>query len=383
MIRVGLVQALIPHYREPVFKELASREGIDLTMYADLGARHGSLHGARSGSGFTVIDAKERYIGPLLVDPATIRAARGGHDVLVMSWRTRSLLMPTAIRMARRRGAAVVVWGHGYSKYDTPRRTRMRMRVARDADAYLTYDPVTAERLVEGGLDSNRVFCAPNAIDQGPIENQRRWWLDRPDELVRFQQEHRIDPEKTLVFISRIEPDKRLDILIEAMKHARAADPSMTLVVIGDGSAREQSEDLARRLGVEDGVRFVGPIYEEKRLAAWCLSSFCFAYPVAIGLSAMHAFGYGLPVVTSDDIGGHNPEIHAIRPGHNGLFYKDGRVEDLAAKLLQLSRDRDMQHRMSQEALGTVTGPDGWTLTNMVDGFERCIRAVARMRGKD
>ena len=87
MIRVGLVQALIPHYREPVFKELASREGIDLTMYADLGARHGSLHGARSGSGFTVIDAKERYIGPLLVDPATIRAARGGHDVLVMSWR--------------------------------------------------------------------------------------------------------------------------------------------------------------------------------------------------------------------------------------------------------------------------------------------------------
>ena len=45
MIRVGLVQALIPHYREPVFSELASRDGIDLTVYADLGARHSDASG--------------------------------------------------------------------------------------------------------------------------------------------------------------------------------------------------------------------------------------------------------------------------------------------------------------------------------------------------
>jgi len=380
MIRVGLVQALIPHYREPVFAELAGREGIDLTVYADLGATHGSLKGASAGEGYSVVDAKERYLGPVLWDPASVRAARHGFDVLILSWRTRSLILPHAIRVARRRGTAAVVWGHGLSKYDTYMRRAVRMRAAHLADACLLYDPVTAGKMVSAGIDSKRVFCAPNAIDQSPIEQARRWWEDHPDELAAFQRSEGIDPARTVIFISRIEPDKRLEILIEAMRHAVDRDPGMRLVVVGDGSARERARQHAEALGVSDSVRFTGAIYDERTLAGWCLSSFCFAYPVAVGLSVMHAFGYGLPVVTSDDIGGHNPEINAIRHGENGLLYADGDPEDFATQLVELSQSPERRDAMSKAACDSVTGEHGWTLANMVDGFEECIRAADRLR---
>lgn len=380
MIRVGLVQALIPHYREPVFSELASRDGIDLTVYADLGAKHGSLKGASSAEGYSVIDTKERYIGPFLWDPGSVRASKAGFDVLVLSWRTRSLLLSHAIRIARNAGTGVVVWGHGTSKNDNALRRGIRMRPAHLADACLFYDPVTARKMVDAGIPSERVFCAPNAIDQAPIFEARRWWQDRPEELAAFQEQEGIDPSRTVIFISRIEPDKRLEILIEAMKHAVAQDPGMRLIVVGDGSARESAVQLAEELGISDAIRFTGAIYDERALAGWCLSAFCFAYPVAIGLSVMHAFGYGLPIVTSDDIGGHNPEINAIRPGQNGLFYEDGDPEDFAAQLVALAGSPERRQAMSTAATESVTGSEGWTLSNMVDGFEQCIKAAESLR---
>jgi glycosyltransferase involved in cell wall biosynthesis len=381
MIRVGLVQALIPHYREPVFAELASREGIDLTVYADLGARHGSLEGASAVEGYSVIDAKERYVGPVLWDPASVRAARHGFDVLILSWRTRSLLLPHAIRVARKAGTGVVVWGHGASKHDSPMRRRIRMRTAQLADACLLYDPVNAGKLVDAGIPAERVFYAPNAIDQTPIQEARRWWQDRPEELDALQQREGLDPARTVIFISRIEPAKRLEILLEAMKHALARDGEMRLVVVGDGSARKAAEQVAANLGISDSIRFTGAIYDERELAGWCLSAFCFAHSVAVGLSVMHAFGYGLPVVTSNDIDRHGPEINAIRPGENGLLYAEGDPEDFAEQLVSLAESSERQLAMSKAALESVNGENGWSLSNMVDGFEQCIKAAELLRG--
>ena len=41
------------------------------------------------------------------------------------------------------------------------------MRPAHLADACLFYDPVTARKMVDAGIPSERVFCAPNAIRPG------------------------------------------------------------------------------------------------------------------------------------------------------------------------------------------------------------------------
>ena len=380
MTNVGIVQALIPHYRQPVFTELASRPGIDLTVYASLDSKHGSLTGTGAVDEYATVNVSERLLGPFIWDSASIRAAKARHDVLILSWRARALLLPRAIRLARRKGSAVVVWGHGLSKNDSPLRQRMRLKPALMADACLFYDPVNARKSVQDGIEPRRAFAAPNAVDQTAVEVAKSHWTDQPGSLEAFQKRVGINPAKTFIFISRIEPDKRLEILLDAMKRIISEDPEMTLVIVGDGTARAAAEARSEALGLGASVRFLGAIYDEKELAGWCLSSICMSYPVAVGLSVMHAFGYGLPVITSDDIPSHNPEINAVRDGENGIFYREGDPGALAEAILTLARDPELHSRMSAAALDSVHGEHGWSIKNMVNGFIECIDAVQTMK---
>ena len=380
MTNVGIVQALIPHYRQPVFTELASRPGIDLTVYASLNSKHGSLTGTGAVDEYATVNVSERLLGPFIWDSASIQAAKARHDVLILSWRARALLLPRAIRLARRKGSAVVVWGHGLSKNDSPMRRRMRLKPALMADACLFYDPVNARKSVQDGIEPRRAFAAPNAVDQTAVEVAKSQWTDQPGSLEAFQKRVGINPAKTFIFISRIEPDKRLEILLDAMKQIISEDPEMTLVIVGDGTARAAAESRSEALGLGASVRFLGAIYDEKELAGWCLSSLCMSYPVAVGLSVMHAFGYGLPVITSDDIPSHNPEINAVRDGENGIFYREGDPGALAEAILTLARDPELHSRMSAAALDSGHGEHGWSIKNMVNGFIECIDAVQTMK---
>ena len=93
----------------------------------------------------------------------------------------------------------------------------------------------------------------------------------------------------------------------------------------------------------------------------------------------MHAFGYGLLFLTSDDISGHGPEINAIRHGENGLLYKDGDSGDLGRKLVEFAQSDERRRQLSDAARASV-GPDGWCIDRMVDGFIECITAVNERR---
>lgn len=379
MIRVRLVQEIIPHYRIPVFENLAARPEIDLTIHADLSEGAGSLKGESHVPGCRLEHFSERTLGPLLWDSQIVSIAAQPSDVLILPWRTRSLFSSKAIRTARRSGAGVVLWGHGLSKYDNAFRRVLRTRFLKKVDALLFYDPVTAKKFVSDDLPAENLFAASNAIDQRPIQQAIKAWEDEPGKLEAFQKKEGLDPDHTTIFISRIEPDKKLDLLLDGLKYALERDPRMRLVVVGDGSARAEAEAHARAIEVDHAVRFLGAIYDETELAGWCLSACCMTYPVAVGLSVMHAFGYGLPVLTSDDISGHNPEINAIRPGENGLFYKDGDPGDLGRTLVEFAESDERRKQLSEAARASV-GPDGWCIDRMVDGFVECITAVNARR---
>ena len=379
MIRVRLIQELIPHYRIPVFENLAARPEIDLTIHADLSEGTTSLKGESYVPGCRLEHFSERRLGPFLWDSQIVSISAQPCDVLILPWRTRSLFSSEAIRTARRSGTGVVLWGHGFGKYDNPFRRALRTRLLKKVDALLFYDWVTAKKFVSEDLPAEKIFAAPNAIDQRPIQKAIRAWKDDPGRLEAFQKKEGLDPDHTAIFISRLEPYKRLDLLLDGLKHALKRDPRMRLVVVGDGSARAEAEAHARAIEVDHAVRFLGAIYDEIELAGWCLSACCMTFSVGVGLSVMHAFGYGLPFLTSDDISGHGPEINAIRHGENGLLYKDGDPGDLGRKLVEIAQSDDRRRQLSDAAQASV-GPDGWCIDRMVDGFVECITAVNARR---
>lgn len=386
-IRVSLVQPALPAYRAAVFRELASRPGLGVTL------RYATQPGLSNvePDGFDAAPIAQRTVrvgrqSLILVPGLLPLASRARSDVLVAPWNTRSVLLGPALSLARRNGVGTVVWGHGFSKRESPRRLAMRDRLGLKADAVVFYNHAAADAfrarhpdLAERGVG---VFVAINSLDQSAIQAARADWLGRPADLAAFRvanglpPEHDCESRPVAIFVSRLLEENRVDLLLEAAARVEG----LTTVVIGKGPDRPRLESIAARLGIADRVQFPGAIYGEDAIAPWFLSAHVFVYPVNIGLSAMHALGYGVPIITSDDIASHNPEIEAVEDGVNAMLYKGGDVDAMADAIRALTGDRARQRAFGEAARATVM--ERFNVPTMVDGLEAAIRhAGARVAG--
>ncbi len=383
-------QPSLPAYRVPVFEALAKR----LQSPGDGNRSHvvRVLHGRAAGSPPSVtargFDAQHVPVhqcntpfGPLWWHSAQWRAVdRQRADVAVLVWNTRFLSLAPALLRARLCRMPVVLWGHGYSRREGRWRRWLRNTIARLADAVMVYNHTAAQRLIEDGHDPERIFIALNSLDQMPIESARHHWLARPQELSDFRRRHDLSPGRTVLFTSRLQPRNRLDLLLHATSQLAADMPGLKVVIVGEGEPeRARLRAMAKGLGIADRIMFTGAIYDETALAPWFLCSDVFCYPANIGLSVLHAFGYGVPVVTGDNVDSHNPEIEALSAGENGLYFRHGDADSLAAVLRTMLNDEPLRRRMGQAALRTVR--ERYTLDRMVQGFVAAVDYAIARRG--
>lgn len=374
-MRVRVVQPVIPRYREPFFRMLAARPGIELEVWADL-AGQGSLANAPDSGAYRRVHAPCRNWGPFVWQPSLMRAVDGGADVVVTHWNARYVHLLPAIRKAHRRGVGIALWGHGIGKRESAWKRSLRERCGRAADAVILYTPGVAAELLASGFDPKRVFVAPNSLDLGPIDRAAAAWTDaRVRESLAATG---LRPGRVIVFISRLEPDKRVDLLIAAFREIAGRHPDLGLVILGDGPERPALEELARASGLVDRIRFEGAVHDEDRIAPWMRAALCMAYPGPIGLSLLHAFAYGVPVITHADRQGHGPEIEALVEGTNGMLVRRDDPKAMASAIESLATDAALRDRWAAGAVATLRGPAGWNLEAMVDGFSRAIEASRR-----
>jgi glycosyltransferase involved in cell wall biosynthesis len=372
-VRVCILQPLVPRYRLPVFSALARATGIDLEVWADARGSQGSLAGATGSSEFRLVHAFHRRIAGVYLQPACIRAAVSRFDVLVMSDNVRQPGLWAALAVPRR--PPIVLWGHGYGTTNPRIGDLLRRATIWSADAALFYSSRGRDRFVAMGVDPGKLFIAPNAIDQVPIANA----IKRCDELARSRvlSEQGLLGRRLMLFMSRLEPEKRPDLAIEALARLRAAHPQLALVFIGDGSQRTSLAQLAQARGVYDHVRFLGTLHDENRIAPWAISSQLLVHPGALGLTVLHAFGYGLPVVTTADKRIQMPESDCLRHGLNGLEYEPGQLQSLVECCSNILADDALRAQMSAAALATVHGDHGHNVGSMVEGMLQAINYAA------
>jgi len=166
-----------------------------------------------------------------------------------------------------------------------------------------------------------------------------------------------------------------LDEAIEAITISMQKDPSYLLVVIGDGPEKAALSKRAQELNIQNRVFWLGAIYNQAEMAPWFLSALAFIYPGAIGLSLLHAFAYGLPVITHCNAQYHNPEFAALKNRFNGLTFREGDVNDLAEKLLLLGDRPDFAKLLGANALKMIQ--QQYSLKNMVDRFVKAVSAAS------
>ena len=158
----------------------------------------------------------------------------------------------------------------------------------------------------------------------------------------------RVRPHR-VAYMGRLEPYKRVDILLQAM--ARLADrfPVAEMLVIGRGSAQHDLEKLAEELKLGDRIRFTGFVsnLERDSLLAECRVCVCASEKEGWGLTVIEANRLGTPVVASDAPGLRD----SVRNGETGLLVPYGDVDAFANAIGRLLEDDAFSLQVSREAL--------------------------------
>ena len=102
--------------------------------------------------------------------------------------------------------------------------------------------------------------------------------------------------------VNRLDRAKRIDLLLEAA----ALDPSLEVVIAGDGPDRQRLEGLARDRGLDGRAHFAGRVSEAELadLYGRCLAVYYAPVDEDYGMVPFEAFLSEKPVLTTTDAGG-------------------------------------------------------------------------------
>ncbi len=374
-IRVSAVFPEPTPYRAPLLDRIAMLPEIDLTvLYAadtvakrtwHVAPRHRAvfLRGRRLPGAARVL----HHDYPVTPGIAGALASARPDVVVVSGWST--FAAEAAIAWCRVRGIPylLVVESHDEGPRRGWRRAVKRAVVppiVRRASGVLVTGSLARSSMIARGADPERVRVFANTVDVESFGGQADLLAPQRVEL-----RSRLDlgaDDVVVLSVARLVPEKRLDVLIEAVAAAR--DERLVLLVAGEGPEREGLGRLAAATGAR--VRLLGDVEWERIVELYVVAD-VFALvsarePWAVVVN--EAAACGLPLVLSERVGAAHD---LLRDGENGVLVAAGDVAATADALRALAasaeRRRELGARSREIARDWGYGPS-------VEGFVAGVR---------
>jgi glycosyltransferase involved in cell wall biosynthesis len=189
----------------------------------------------------------------------------------------------------------------------------------------------------------------------------------RPDPSVR---KWGVEPNRYVLYVSRLEPENNARLVIEAFKRVRTA---RKLLIVGDAPyAQQYIADLKDHAADDPRIIFTGFVFG-RDYKALQQNAYCYIHATEVGgthPALLEAMGFGNCVLTLAA-----PEnIEAI--GDAGIPYAD--ENDLTQKLQRVLRDGPLVQAYRNRAQSRVAEKYDWDY--VVDRYEDLF---AKMAGKD
>ena len=213
------------------------------------------------------------------------------------------------------------------------------------ADLVVTPSPFNAEQLVEQfGCDRDRIEVLPLAVSLDDFSPGAR--------DLSLLQRYSLEGRRVILFVGRMAPNKRIDLLVEALSLVKREVANAMLLLVGDkegnSAIREtvvQARSRADELGVTEDVVFTGtvealpPYY---RLADVYATA---SLHEGFGVPLIEAMASGVPVVAS------RATAHPWVAGEAGLLAEPGDPGDLADKILRVLDDDGLCGNLVRDGL--------------------------------
>ncbi|MFL5955184.1 MAG: glycosyltransferase family 4 protein [Gaiellaceae bacterium] len=384
------VAHLVSHpiqYFAPLYRELAQRPEIDLTVYYYSDASVRGYHDPEFG--VTV-----QWDTPLLQGYRSVfarNAARTGIDAGVRGG------IHTDVLRAVVSGGYDVVWAHGYA-YPTswlalaigrlrgtpiaireeqtllhPRTLRKRLLkklvlspVFRGAWG-LYIGEQNRRYLSAYGVKEDRLFPARYCVDNDYLRRAGTELAPRREEVRR-----RLgidDDNPVILFVGKLIDKKQPLRLLDAYADI-AHESGAWLVYVGDGALRAQMEETIAARGLER-VRLAGFLNQSEMPAAFVASD-VLVLPSALhetwGLVINDALNFGLPVIVSDKVGSAED---LVRPGWNGTVIPHADTAALADAMRQLVAKPELRRLYGERGRELV---EAYSISACADGIVAAVQ---------
>ena len=335
--RVLVVYHYFAHYREAVLRELLDHGRHEYFFAGDTkdDGKGIKLSGAIPPDRF--VKAGCRYFGPLMLQPRLVFLAlsRKYDDLILLG----NAMWPTtwiAAILGRLTGKRVYFWSHGWQKPESGVKGLIRNTFYRLAHGLLLYGHNAKMVGLVHGFDPLRMHVIYNSLDYD-AQVAVRESISPEGIALRRAECYGDDGLPGVMAITRLQPVKKLGMLIEAAAVCAKSGMPIALLFVGDGPERSVLEAKAESLGVR--AHFFGSCYDEGAIAEMFAASDLCCIPGPAGLTVMHSLANGTPFVTNNDHTTQMPEYEAVVDGINGGVFHEGDTEDLARALLECLRN--------------------------------------------
>ena len=149
-----------------------------------------------------------------------------------------------------------------------------------------------------------------------------------------------------IVYVGRLDGEKRIDLLINAMPFVLKRMPDTKLLIAGKGLQRTNLQELVTALRIKDAVSFLGKVSEDEKLALLQMADiFAIASPSELQcISGLEALSCGLPVVVANQMA-----LQELTDDErNGLQFSYPDAQNLADKMCRLLEDTKLRTELGK-----------------------------------
>lgn len=247
--------------------------------------------------------------------------------------------------LGRFTGKHVIFWTHGLKGGDSRLQLFFRLLFYKLADDLFVYEKRGKNLLLNEGFSQKRVHIIYNSLAYSSHMKLRNSFLS-VDYKTTIKSLFNND-NLTIVYSGRLIESKRVDMIFKSI--ALISELNINCLIIGDGDQEENLKNIVKKLKL-DNVCFYGSCYDETMLSKLIGGADILVSPGNVGLSVVHAFSFGTPVISHDNLITQMPEVEIIEVGVNGELFKEGDVNDLKEKILNWLNN----HKYKRESIRTI-----------------------------
>ena len=186
-------------------------------------------------------------------------------------------------------------------------------------------------------------------------------------DTVTVKNKYNIPNKPTILYVGRLDPEKRIEEILEAVAIA-VKKVDFTFLVIGKGTKKIELEQLAISLGIADNVIFTGFVPDEDLPIIYKLSRCFIIASIAelLSLVTLQAMASGLPLI-------------AVRAGAlvelvngNGYLYNEGDVNAIVAAIQEICTNDIVYQQMRSKSLELIQRHN---IVSTVTSFENLYMA--------